>query len=221
MQNGLPETNGSCRSNLSVYIMVGLWYSSPTETNEEIEMSKFFEERKFYKFGSEYTKNKFTNNGAYGLNTAFAKYVGMNPFEVEIDYHNGRERVSRIRVYDEMMFVDPSKITGNPDDANAVLFNSSGFFGHEFDYFIEVVRPLASVSIPENGGPKPVKATADWKVLIIKNGKIEVHSRHNTKEQADRQAEELLTSSFQQVCYIVKGDVTQATTTKQLKLETI
>ena len=184
-------------------------------------MSKFFEERKLYKFTGEYAKNKFPNNGAYGLNTAFAKYVGMNPFEVEIDYHNGRERVSRIRVYDEMMFVDPSKLTGNPDDANSVLFNSTGFFGHEFNYFIEVTRPTASISIPENDEPKPVKATADWKVLIVKNGKIEVHSRHNTKEQADRQAEELLTSSFQQVCYIVKGDVTQATTTKQLKLETI
>ncbi|QXV72311.1 hypothetical protein PSD9_26 [Shigella phage PSD9] len=201
--------------------MVGLWYSSPTETNEEIEMSQFFEERKFYKFVGEYTKNKFTNNGAYGLNTAFAKYVGMNPFEVEIDYHNGKPRVSRIRVYDELMFVDLSKITGNPDDATSVLFNSVGAFAHEFEYFIEVVRPLATTSIAVKPEPKPVKATADWKVLIVKNGKIEVHSRHNTKEQADRQAEELLTSSFQQVCYIVKGDVTQATTTKQLKLETI
>lgn len=184
-------------------------------------MSKFFEERKFYKFISEYTKNKFTNNGSYGLNTAFAKYVGMNPFEVEIDYHNGRERVSRIRVYDEMMFVDPSKLTGNPDDANSVLFNSAGFFSHEFEYFIEVVRPLATTSIAVKPEPKPVKATADWKVLIVKNGKIEVHSSHNTKEQADRQAEELLTSSFQQVCYIVKGDVTKVTTTRQTKQEFI
>ena len=184
-------------------------------------MGKFFEERKFYKFISEHYKNKFTNNGAYRLNTAFAKYVGMNPFEVEIDYHNGHERVSRIRVHDEMMFVDLSKITGNPADSNSILFNSEGFFGHEFECFIEVVRPLASVSIPENDEPEPVKAVTDWKVLVVKNGKIEVHSRHNTKGQADRQAEELLISSFQQVCYIVKGDVTQATTTKQLKLETI
>lgn len=184
-------------------------------------MSKFFEERKFYKFVGEYTKNKFTNNGAYGLNTAFAKYVGMNPFEVEIDYHNGRERVSRIRVYDEMMFVDPSKMTGNPDDANSVLFNSAGFFSHEFEYFIEVVDPKELQLVFQNPEIKPIKTLADWKVLIVKNGKIEVHSRHNTKEQADRQAEELLTNSFQQVCYIVKGDVTQATTTKQLKLETI
>lgn len=184
-------------------------------------MGKFFEERKFYKFISEHYKNKFTNNGAYRLNTAFAKYVGMNPFEVGIDYHNGHERVSRIRVHDEMMFVDLSKITGNPDDSNSILFNSAGFFGHEFECFIEVVRPLASVSIPENDEPKPVKTTADWKVLVVKNGKITVHSRHNTKEQADRQAEELLINSFQQVCYIVKGDVTQAITTRQLKLETI
>ena len=184
-------------------------------------MSKFFEERKFYKFISDHYKNEFTGRGAYMTNMAFAKYVGMNPFEVEIIYHNGKPRVSRIRVYDEMMFSDMGKITGNPDVKDGVLFNSTGAFAHEFEYFIEVARPTVSVSIPENDEPKPVKATADWKVLIVKNGKIEVHSRHNTKEQADRQAEELLTSSFQQVCYIVKGDVTQATTTKQLKLETI
>lgn len=184
-------------------------------------MGKFFEERKFYKFVSEESKNKFTSNGSYMANTAFAKYVGMNPFEVEIIYHNGRERVSRIRVYDEMMFVDMSKITGNPDDKNCVLFNSTGAFAHEFEYFIEVVRPLAEVSIPENDEPKPVKTTADWKVLIVKNGKIEVHSRHNTKEQADRQAEELLINSFQQICYVVNGTVTKVTTIRQTVKEFI
>lgn len=191
-------------------------------------MGKFFEESKFYKFVSEHSKNEFTASDRYMVNAAIAKYIGMNPFEVQIDYHNGRERVSRIRVYDESVFVDPSKITGNPADKNGILFNSIGAFAHEFKYFIEVVDPKEVQLVFQDPEIKPIKTPADWKVLptvwkvlIVKNGKIEVHSRHNTKEQADRQAEELLTSSFQQVCYIVKGDVTQATTTKQLKLETI
>lgn len=184
-------------------------------------MSKFFEEGKFYQFASQWSRTKFTGHGVYGTNMAIAKYIGMNPFEVQIDYHSGSPRVSRIRVYDEREFIDPSKITGNPDDRNGILFNSTGNFAHEFDYFNEVKRPESLVDIPVNDEPKPVKIAADWKVLVVKNGKIEIHSRHNTKEQAERQSEHLLTSSLQQVCYIVKGDVTQATTTKQLKLETI
>lgn len=184
-------------------------------------MGKFFEERKFYKFVSEESKNKFTSNGSYMANMAFAKYVDMNPFEVEIIYHNGRERVSRIRVYDELIFVDMGKITGNPDDKNCVLFNSTGAFAHEFGYFIEVVNPKELELVFQDPEIKPIKTPADWKVLIVKNGKIEVHSRHNTKEQADRQAEELLINSFQQICYVVNGTVTKVTTTRQTVKESI
>lgn len=182
-------------------------------------MSKFFEEGKFYKFADEHAKTKFTGHGAYATNTAIAKYIGMNPFEVQIDYHNGRERVSRIRVYDEREFIDPSKITGNPADKHGILFNSTGNFAHEFDYFIEVVGPKELELFPVE--PMPVKPSFEWKVVVVKNGKIEVHSEHVKKERAERQAEVILSNESYEVCYIIKGDITQATTTKQLKLETI
>lgn len=184
-------------------------------------MSKFFEERKFYKFTSEQSKNEFTAQGAYMANMAFAKYVGMNPFEVEIIYHNGRERVSRIRVYDELVFVDMGKITGNPDDKNCVLFNSTGAFAHEFKYFIEVVEPKELELVFQDPEIKPIKTPADWKVLVVKNGKIEVFSRHNTKEQADRASENMLMSDVEQVCYIINGTVTKVSTSKQTKQEFI
>lgn len=180
-------------------------------------MSKFFEEGKFYKFASENAKKDFIAGG-WAANYQIAKYIGMTPFEVKIvpDTASGGRKVCEIRLIDENDFVDLAKISGAENRHSGALFVSAGPLSDEFDYFIQ-----AEVGVKPEVEPVPVKLASVWKLLVVKNGKIEINSRHVSKEYAEGEAERLLNRGTVEDCYIIKGDITKASIIKQVKQETI
>lgn len=180
-------------------------------------MSNFFEEGKFYKFASENAKKRFIAGG-WAANYQIAGYIGMTPFEVKIvpDTASGGRKVCEIRLIDENDFVDLAKISGTQNRHHGAMFVSVGPLSDEFDYFIQ-----AEVGVKPEVEPVPVKLSSVWKLLVVKNGKIEINSRHVTKEQAEGEAERLLKRGTAEDCYIIKGDITKASIIKQVKQETI
>lgn len=180
-------------------------------------MSNFFEEGKFYKFASENAKKQFIAGG-WAANYQIAKYIGMTPFEVKIlpDTASGGRKVCEIRLIDEKNFVDLAKISGAENRHHGAMFVSAGPLSDEFDYFIQ-----AEVGVKPEVEPVPVKLASVWKLLVVKNGKIEINSRHVSKEYAEGEAERLLNRGTVEDCYIIKGDITKASIIKQVKQETI
>lgn len=180
-------------------------------------MSNFFEEGKFYKFASENAKKQFIAGG-WAANYQIAKYIGMTPFEVKIvpDTASGGRKVCEIRLIDENDFVDLAKISGAQNRHHGAMFVSAGPLSDEFDYFIQ-----AEVGVKPEVEPVPVKLASVWKLLVVKNGKIEINSRHVSKEYAEGEAERLLNRGTVEDCYIIKGDITKASIIKQVKQETI
>lgn len=180
-------------------------------------MSNFFEEGKFYKFVSENAKKRFVSGG-WAANYQIAKYIGMTPFEVKIvpDTASGGRKVCEIRLIDEKNFVNLQKISGAENRHHGAMFVSAGPLSDEFDYFIQ-----AEVGVKPEVEPVPVKLASVWKLLVVKNGKIEINSRHVSKEYAEGEAERLLNRGTVEDCYIIKGDITKASIVKQVKQETI
>lgn len=180
-------------------------------------MSNFFEEGKFYKFVSENAKKQFIAGG-WAANYQIAGYIGMTPFEVKIlsDDISGGKKVCEIRLIDENDFVDLAKISGSQNRHHGAMFVSAGPLSDEFDYFIR-----AEVGVKPEVEPVPVKLASVWKLLVVKNGKIEINSRHVSKEYAEGEAERLLNRGTVEDCYIIKGDITKASIIKQVKQETI
>ncbi|ADR32607.1 hypothetical protein VR7_gp232 [Escherichia phage vB_EcoM_VR7] len=180
-------------------------------------MSDFFEEGKFYKFTSENAKKQFIAGG-WAANYQIAGYIGMTPFEVKIvpDTISGGRKVCEIRLIDENDFVDLAKISSTQNRHHGALFVSAGPLSDEFDYFIQ-----AEVGVKPEVEPVPVKLASVWKLLVVKNGKIEINSRHVSKEYAEDEAERLLNRGTAEDCYIIKGDITKASIVKQVKQETI
>lgn len=182
-------------------------------------MSKFFEEGKFYKFASENAKKDFIAGG-WAANYQIAGYIGMTPFEVKIlpDNISGGKKVCEIRLIDENDFVDLAKISDAVNRHSGALFVSVGPLSDEFKYFIQVAH---AVGVKPEVEPVPVKLASVWKLLVVKNGKIEINSRHTSKEYAEDEAERLLNRGTAEDCYIIKGDITKASIVKQVKQETI
>lgn len=180
-------------------------------------MSDFFEEGKFYKFVSENAKKQFVSGG-WAANYQIAGYIGMTPFEVKIlpDNVSGGKKVCEIRLIDENDFVDLAKISGAQNRHRGAMFVSAGPLSDEFQYFIQ-----AEVGVKPEVEPVPLKLASDWKLLVVKNGKIEINSRHTSKEYAEGEAERLLNRGTAEDCYIIKGDITKASIVKQVKQETI
>lgn len=180
-------------------------------------MSNFFEEGKFYKFASENAKKHFIAGG-WAANYQIAGYIGMTPFEVKIvpDTASGGRKVCEIRLIDENDFVDLAKISDEGNRHSGALFVSVGPLSDEFKYFIQ-----AEVGVKPEVEPVPVKLASVWKLLVVKNGKIEINSRHTSKEYAEDEAERLLNRGTVEDCYIIKGDITKASIVKQVKQETI
>lgn len=180
-------------------------------------MSDFFEEGKFYKFVSENAKKHFVSGG-WAANYQIAGYIGMTPFEVKIlpDAVSGGKKVCEIRLIDENDFVDLAKISDEGNRYSGALFVSVGPLSDEFKYFIQV-----EVGVKPEVEPAPVKLASVWKLLVVKNGKIEINSRHTSKEYAEDEAERLLNRGTAEDCYIIKGDITKASIVKQVKQETI
>lgn len=180
-------------------------------------MSNFFEEGKFYKFVSENAKKRFVSGG-WAANYQIAGYIGMTPFEVKIvpDTASGGRKVCEIRLIDENDFVDLAKISGTQNRHRGAMFVSNGPLSDEFEYFIQ-----AEVGVKPEVEPVPVKLASVWKLLVVKNGKIEINSRHVSKEYAEGEAERLLNRGTVEDCYIIKGDITKASIIKQVKQETI
>ena len=175
-------------------------------------MSDFFEEGKFYKFVSENAKKQFVSGG-WASNYQIAGYIGMTPFEVKIlpDNISGGKKVCEIRLIDENDFVDLAKISDERNRHQGAMFVSAGPLSDEFDYFIQA----------EVGVKPEVELASVWKLLVVKNGKIEINSRHVSKEYAEDEAERLLNRGTAEDCYIIKGDITKASIVKQVKQETI
>lgn len=175
-------------------------------------MSNFFEEGKFYKFVSENAKKQFVSGG-WAANYQIAEYIGMTPFEVKIlpDNVSGGKKVCEIRLIDENDFVDLAKISGAQNRHRGAMFVSAGPLSDEFEYFIQA----------EVGVKPEVELASVWKLLVVKNGKIEINSRHTSKEYAEDEAERLLNRGTAEDCYIIKGDITKASIVKQVKQETI
>ena len=180
-------------------------------------MSDFFEEGKFYKFVSENAKKQFVSGG-WAANYQIAGYIGMTPFEVKIlpDNVSGGKKVCEIRLIDENDFADLAKISGAQNRHRGAMFVSAGPLSDEFQYFIQ-----AEVDVKPEVEPAPVKLASVWKLLVVKNGKIEINSRHTSKEYAEDEAERLLNRGTAEDCYIIKGDITKASIVKQVKQETI
>lgn len=180
-------------------------------------MSNFFEEGKFYKFVSENAKKQFVSGG-WAANYQIAEYIGMTPFEVKIlpDNVSGGKKVCEIRLIDENDFVDLAKISDEENRHRGAMFVSVGPLSDEFKYFIQ-----AEVGVKPEVEPVPVKLASVWKLLVVKNGKIEINSRHTLKEYAEDEAERLLNRGTVEDCYIIKGDITKASIIKQVKQETI
>ncbi|WCD43682.1 hypothetical protein ECML359_000132 [Escherichia phage ECML-359] len=180
-------------------------------------MSNFFEEGKFYKFVSENAKKQFVSGG-WAANYQIAGYIGMTPFEVKIlpDTVSGGKKVCEIRLIDENDFVDLAKISGAQNRHRGAMFVSAGPLSDEFDYFIQ-----AEVGVKPEVEPVPVKLASVWKLLVVKNGKIEINSRHVSKEYAEGEAERLLNRGTAEDCYIIKGDIAKVSIVKQVKQETI
>ena len=180
-------------------------------------MSDFFEEGKFYKFVSENAKKQFVSGG-WAANYQIAGYIGMTPFEVKIlpDNVSGGKKVCEIRLIDENDFVDLAKISDAQNRHRGAMFVSAGPLSDEFQYFIQ-----AEVGVKPEVEPAPVKLASVWKLLVVKNGKIEINSRHTSKEYAEDEAERLLNRGTAEDCYIIKGDITKASIVKQVKQETI
>lgn len=180
-------------------------------------MSNFFEEGKFYKFASENAKKQFVSGG-WAANYQIAGYIGMTPFEVKIlpDAVSGGKKVCEIRLIDENDFVDLAKISDEGNRYSGALFVSVGPLSDEFNYFIQV-----EVGVKPEVESVPVKLASVWKLLVVKNGKIEINSRHTSKEYAEGEAERLLNRGTAEDCYIIKGDITKASIIKQVKQETI
>lgn len=175
-------------------------------------MSDFFEEGKFYKFVSENAKKQFVSGG-WASNYQIAGYIGMTPFEVKIlpDNLSGGKKVCEIRLIDENDFVDLAKISDEENRHHGAMFVSAGPLSDEFKYFIQA----------EVGVKPEVELASVWKLLVVKNGKIEINSRHTSKEYAEGEAERLLNRGTAEDCYIIKGDITKASIVKQVKQETI
>ena len=175
-------------------------------------MSDFFEEGKFYKFVSENAKKQFVSGG-WAVNYQIAGYIGMTPFEVKIlpDNLSGGKKVCEIRLIDENDFVDLAKISDEENRHHGAMFVSAGPLSDEFKYFIQA----------EVGVKPEVESVSVWKLLVVKNGKIEINSRHTSKEYAEDEAERLLNRGTAEDCYIIKGDITKASIVKQVKQETI
>lgn len=175
-------------------------------------MSNFFEEGKFYKFASENAKKQFVSGG-WAANYQIAGYIGMTPFEVKIlpDNVSGGKKVCEIRLIDENDFVDLAKISDEENRHRGAMFVSAGPLSDEFKYFIQA----------EVGVKPEVELVSVWKLLVVKNGKIEINSRHTSKEYAEDEAERLLNRGTAEDCYIIKGDITKASIVKQVKQETI
>lgn len=175
-------------------------------------MSDFFEEGKFYKFVSENAKKQFVSGG-WASNYQIAGYIGMTPFEVKIlpDNLSGGKKVCEIRLIDENDFVDLAKISDEENRHHGAMFVSAGPLSDEFKYFIQA----------EVGVKPEVESVSVWKLLVVKNGKIEINSRHTSKEYAEGEAERLLNRGTAEDCYIIKGDITKASIVKQVKQETI
>lgn len=175
-------------------------------------MSDFFEEGKFYKFVSENAKKQFVSGG-WASNYQIAGYIGMTPFEVKIlpDNLSGGKKVCEIRLIDENDFVDLAKISDEENRHHGAMFVSAGPLSDEFKYFIQA----------EVGVKPEVESVSVWKLLVVKNGKIEINSRHVSKERAEGEAERLLNRGTAEDCYIIKGDITKASIIKQIKQETI
>ena len=180
-------------------------------------MSNFFEEGKFYKFASKKKKKQFVSGG-WAANYQIAGYIGMTPFEVKIlpDPVSGGKKVCEIRLIDENDFVDLAKISDEGNRYSGAIFVSVGPLSDEFKYFIQV-----EVGVKPEVEPVPVKLASVWKLLVVKNGKIEINSRHTSKEYAEDEAERLLNRGTAEDCYIIKGDITKASIVKQVKQETI
>lgn len=180
-------------------------------------MSDFFEEGKFYKFVSENAKKQFVSGG-WAANYQIAGYIGMTPFEVKIlpDNVSGGKKVCEIRLINENDFVDLAKISDTQNRHRGAMFVSAGPLSDEFQYFIQ-----AEVGVKPEVEPAPVKLASVWKLLVVKNGKIEINSRHVTKERAEDEAKRLLNRGTAEDCYIIKGDITKASIVKQVKQETI
>ncbi len=180
-------------------------------------MSDFFEEGKFYKFVSENAKKQFIAGG-WAANYQIAGYIGMTPFEVKIlpDNVSGGKKVCEIRLIDENDFMDLAKISDEGNRHRGAMFVSAGPLSDEFQYFIQ-----AEVGVKPEVEPAPVKLASVWKLLVVKNGKIEINSRHTSKEYAEGEAERLLNRGTAEDCYIIKGDITKASIVKQVKQETI
>ena len=180
-------------------------------------MSDFFEEGKFYKFVSENAKKHFVSGG-WAANYQIAGYIGMTPFEVKLvsDNVSGGKKVCEIRLIDENDFVDLPKISGEENRYRGAMFVSAGPLSDEFKYFIQ-----AEVGVKPEVEPAPVKLASVWKLLVVKNDKIEINSRHVSKERAEGEAGRLLKSGIAEDCYIIKGDITKASIVKQVKQETI
>lgn len=175
-------------------------------------MSDFFEEGKFYKFVSENAKKQFVSGG-WASNYQIAGYIGMTPFEVKIlpDNLSGGKKVCEIRLIDENDFVDLAKISDEENRHHGAMFVSAGPLSDEFKYFIQA----------EVGVKPEVESVSVWKLLVVKNGKIEINSRHTSKEYAEDEAERLLNRGTAEDCYIIKGDITKASIVKQVKQEAI
>lgn len=142
----------------------------------------------------------------------------MTPFEVKIlpDNVSGGKKVCEIRLIDENDFVDLAKISDAQNRHRGAMFVSAGPLSDEFQYFIQ-----AEVGVKPEVEPAPVKLASVWKLLVVKNGKIEINSRHTSKEYAEDEAERLLNRGTAEDCYIIKGDITKASIVKQVKQETI
>lgn len=112
---------------------------------------------------------------------------------------------------DENDFVDLAKISDEENRHRGAMFVSVGPLSDEFKYFIQA----------EVGVKPEVELVSVWKLLVVKNGKIEINSRHTSKEYAEDEAERLLNRGTAEDCYIIKGDITKASIVKQVKQETI
>lgn len=174
---------------------------------------KFFEDGKFYKFSSLNSMQEFSKSNP--TNAKIALFIGMNPFEVEVEFNGHSERVTKIRLIDHNDFVDLCQVTGSLGAINCVFF-ASPCAAHEFNYFIEVAETCPS---PEYEAP-PIPEYR-WKVLIIEDGKLVVRSKHTSREGAHKEATRLILTGTYKECYLLEGKMEKFTVTKKVEVGNI
>jgi hypothetical protein len=177
-------------------------------------MSKFFEEGKFYKFASCEAARNF-GSFAGSTNDKIARYIGHSTFEVKVSSNGDSLLVNEIRLPGELDFVDMFHITQSASYHNSAIFASTGTCGHEFEYFVECAANAHGIR------PEPPVPVQRWKVLIVENGKIVVHSKHVSREPAHMEATRLILTGTYDECYLLEGEVEKFTVTKKVEVETI